>query len=79
MQAEALMIATNDTNTDKDEFYLFLSFDNAMKTWKELNKVPTLIVSGIKPMTILDFEEFFNDTEELEKTYDADNVLRFSK
>lgn len=79
MQAEALMIVVTNTQTDKDQILFFLSFDNAMKCWKEHDKVDYLQVSGIKPVTILDFEEFFEDKEELEKTFDEDNVLRFSK
>lgn len=79
MQAEALMIVVTDTQTDKDSMLFFLNFDNAMKCWKEQDAVPHYQVSGIRPVTILDFEEFFNDTEELEKTYDEGNVLRFSK
>lgn len=79
MQAEALLIVVTDTKVDKDYFYLYLNFDNAMKAWKEMNGVEHYQVSGIKPVTIMDFEEFFEDKEELEKMYDGAQVIRFSK
>lgn len=80
MQAEALLIVVTDTKVDKDYVYLYLNFDNAMKAWKEMNGVEHYQVSGIKPVTIMDFEEFFDDKEEMVKMYgDTAEIIRFTK
>lgn len=79
MQAEIFFITVTDTTLDKDYHYVFLSFDNAMKCWKEQNSVDTNIVSGIRPMTLLDFEEFFEDKEAPKEMFGTDNVIRIKK
>lgn len=80
MQAEALLICATDTETDKDYLHLYLSFDNAMRAWKDLNTHNNVQVSGIKPVTIMDFEEFFDDKEEMVKMYgDTAEIIRFTK
>ena len=80
MQAESLLICATDTANDKDYLYLYLCFDNAMKAWKDLHNKENLQVSGIKPVMIMDFEEFFDDKEEMVKMYgETAEIIRFTK
>lgn len=79
MQAEALLVVVTNTKVDKDYTYLYLNFDNAMKAWKDMMAIEHYHVSGIRPVSIMDFEEFFDDKEEMEKVYEGAEVIRFSK
>ena len=79
MQCQLYGFAVQDNETGREDMYVYLGLERAMENLLKIKNNPGFDVTGLQPIMLMDFEEWFADKEAVEKFNPEGKVVKFGK